>query len=181
MSSELCEFPAGLFTVTIIFISSVDFTAMKKLVLIINTANNVVQSLSHVQFFVTPWTAACQDPLSYTISQNLLRFMLTESVMSSHRLILCHHLLLPPSILPSIRVFSNESAFCLRWPKNWRFSFSISPSSWSLTGLTSLISLQPKGLLRTFFHVAIWKHQFFGVQPSLWPNSQICTWLLEKP
>ena len=89
--------------------------------------NNVVQSLSCVQIFVTPWTAACQASLSFTISQSLLKFMFIESVMPSSHLILCHPLLLQSSIFPSIRISSNESALRIRWPKYW--SFSISPSS----------------------------------------------------
>ena len=76
-----------------------------------------------------PWTAACQASLFITSSWNLLKLMAIESVMPSHHLILCHPLLLPPSIFPSIRVFSNESVLCIRWPKDWRFSFSISPSN----------------------------------------------------
>ena len=88
-----------------------------------------VQLLSHVQLFVTPWTAACQASLSMTNSQSLPKPMSIELVMSSNHLILCHPLLLLPSIFPSIRVFSNESALCLRWPKYWSFSFNISPSS----------------------------------------------------
>ena len=77
---------------------------------------------------VTPWTTACQCPLSFTISWSLLKFMSVESVMLSNHLILCRPLLLLPSIFPSIRVFSNESALHIRWPKYWSFSFSISPS-----------------------------------------------------
>ena len=88
-----------------------------------------VQSLSRVQLFVTPWTAACQASLSITNSRNLLKLMSIESVMPSNHFILCHPLLLPPSIFPSIRVFSNESVFHIRWPKYWSFSFSISPSN----------------------------------------------------
>ena len=88
-----------------------------------------VQSLSSIQFFVTPWTAACQASLSITSSRNLLRLMSFELVMPSNHLILCHPLLLLPSIFPSIRVFSNESALCIRCPKYWSFSFSISPSN----------------------------------------------------
>ena len=90
--------------------------------------NQWVQSLSHVWLFVTPWTAACQALLSLTISQGLLKLMSITSVMPSNHLILCHSLLLPPSIFPSIRVFSNESSLCNRWPKHCSFSFSISPS-----------------------------------------------------
>ena len=79
--------------------------------------------------FVTPWTAARQAFLSFTNSQSLLKLMSIKSVMLSNHLILCRPLLLPPSIFPSIRVFSNESVLCIRWPKSWSFSFSISPSS----------------------------------------------------
>ena len=89
----------------------------------------VVQLLSRIQLFVTPGTAARQASLSFTISQSLFKLMSLESLMSSNHLILCRPLLLPPSILPSIRVFSNESAFCIRWPEYWSFSFSISPSN----------------------------------------------------
>ena len=96
----------------------------------------VVQSLSHVQLFATPWTAACQATLTFTTSQSLLRFMSTESVMSSKHLILCRPHLLLPSIPPSIRVFSNESTLYVRWPKYWSFSFSIIPSK-EIPGLIS--------------------------------------------
>ena len=88
-----------------------------------------VQSLSHVRLFVTPWTAAHQASLSFTISLSLLKLMSIESVMPSNHLILCYHLLLLPSIFPSIWVFSKESALRIRWPKYWTFSFSISPSN----------------------------------------------------
>ena len=90
---------------------------------------SLVQLLSHVQLFVTPWTEAHQPSLSITNSQSLLKLMSVESVMPSNHLILCYPLLLPPSIFPSIRVFSNESALRIRWPKYWNFSFSISPSN----------------------------------------------------
>ena len=86
-----------------------------------------VQPLSHVRLFATPGTAACQASLSITNSLSLLKLMPIESVMPSHHLILCRPLLLPPSIFPSIRVFSNESALHIRWPKDWSFSFNISP------------------------------------------------------
>ena len=89
----------------------------------------VVQSLTCVQLFVTPWTAASQASLSFTISLSLLKLMFIESVMPSNHLILYHPLLLLPSVFPNIRVFSNESAFCIRWPKYWSFSFCISPSN----------------------------------------------------
>ena len=95
-----------------------------------------VQSLSHVQIFTTPWTAAHQASLSFTISQNLLNLMSIESVMPSNHLILCHPFLLLLSVFPSMRVFSNESALHIRWPKYWSFSFSISPSG-EYSGLIS--------------------------------------------
>ena len=85
--------------------------------------------LSHVQLFVTPQTAACQSSPSFTKSQSLLKFFSIELVMPSNHFILCHPLLLLPSIFPSIRVFSNESVLRIRWPKYWSFSFSISPSN----------------------------------------------------
>ena len=88
-----------------------------------------VQSLSHVQLFVTPWTAACQAFLSITNSRSLPKLMSTESVMPSNHLIFCRPLLLLPSIFPRIRVFSNESALRIRWPKYWSFSFNIHPSN----------------------------------------------------
>ena len=96
-----------------------------------------VQLLSCVRLFVTPWTAAHQASLSITHSQSLLKLMFIESVMPSNHLILCHPLLLPPSIFTSIRVFSNESVLRIRWPKYWSFSFSISPSN-EYSGLISL-------------------------------------------
>ena len=93
------------------------------------------QSLSHVQLFVTPWTSACQASLSITNSRSLLKLMSIESVMTSNHLILCCPLLLPPSIFPGIRVFSNESVLHIKWPKYWSFSFSISLSN-EHSGLT---------------------------------------------
>ena len=95
-----------------------------------------VQLLSRVQLFMTPWAAACQASLSITNSRSLLKLMFTESVMPSNHRILCRPLLLPASIFPSIRVFSNESVLCVRWSKYWRFSFSISPSN-EYSGLIS--------------------------------------------
>ena len=89
----------------------------------------VVQLLSCVQLFATPWTAACQGSLSFTISQSLLTLMSIESVMPSNHLILCHPLHLLPSIFPRIKVFSNESALRIRWPKYWSCSFKISPTN----------------------------------------------------
>ena len=89
----------------------------------------VVQLLSHVRLLVTPWTAAHQNSLSFTISWSVLIFMSIESVMPSNHFILCHPLLLLPSIFPSIRIICNDSAFHIRWPKYWSFRFSVSPSN----------------------------------------------------
>ena len=98
---------------------------------------HVVQSLSCAQQFVTPWAAAHQASLSFTISWRLFRLMLIESMMPSKHLILCCSLFLLPSTFPSIRVFSNGLAVCIRWPKYWSFSFIISPSS-EYSGFNSL-------------------------------------------
>ena len=95
-----------------------------------------VQSLSHVQLFATPWTVACQAYLRITNSWNLLKLMSIKSVMPSNHLILCRPLLFPPSVFPSIRVFSNESVLHSRWPKYWSFNFNISPSN-EYSGLIS--------------------------------------------
>ena len=109
-----------------------------------------VQPLSHVRLFATPWTAAHQASLSITNSRSPPKPMSTESVMPSNHLIFCHPILLLPSIFPRIRVFTNESALCIRWPKYWSFSFSVRPSN-EYSGLISfrmdwLVSLQSKGL-----------------------------------
>ena len=119
--------------------------------------------VSHVRLFATPWTAGNQVSLSITNSQSLLKLMSIKSVMSSNHLILCHPLLLLPSIFLSIRVFSNELVFQIRWPKTWSFSFSISPSN----EYSGLISLQSKGLSRIFSNTTVQKYQFFGAQISL--------------
>ena len=131
----------------------------------------VVQSLSHVQLFATPWNAAHQASLSITNFRSLPRFMSIGSVMPSNHLILFCPLLLLPWIFPSIRVFSNESFLRIRWSKYWSFSFNISPSD-EYSGLislgwTDLISLQSKGLSRVFSNTTVQKHQFFGAQLSL--------------
>ena len=130
-----------------------------------------VQSLSRVQLFATPWTAARQASLSITNSWSLLRLMSIESLMPSSHLILCCPLLLLPPIPPSIRVFSKESVIRIRWPKYWSFSFSISPSS-EHPGLISVLS---KGLSRVFSNTTVQKHQFFGTQLSSQSNSHIHT------
>ena len=138
-----------------------------------NSIISSVQLFSHIQLFVTPCTAAHQTPsLSITNSWSLLKLML---VMPPNHLTLCHPLLLPPSIFPSIRVFSNESVLHIRWPKYWSFSFSISPSI-EYSGLISFgwtgwISLQSMGLSRVSSNTTVQKHQFFGAQLSLLFNS----------
>ena len=125
---------------------------------------------------VTPWTAGHQASLSITWS--LLKLVSIESVMPSNHLILCRPLLPQLSIFPSIRVFSNESVLCIKWPKYRSFSFSISPSN-EYSGLISFrfgwISLQSKGLSRVFSNTTVQKHQFFSAQLSLQSNSHIHT------
>ena len=142
-----------------------------------------VQSLSSVRLFATPWTAARQTSLSITNSRSWLKLMSIVLVMLSNHLILCHPLLLPPSIFPSIRVFSNESVLLIKWPKYWSFSISFSNE---YSGLISfridwLDLLAVQGTLRVFSSTTIQKHQFFSAQPSLWFKSHIHKWLLEKP
>ena len=135
-----------------------------------------VQSLSWIRLFVTPWTAACQDSLSITNSRSLLKLMSIESVTPSNHLIFCHPLLFSPSIFASIRVFSNESALCISWPKYWSFSFSISPSS-EYSGLISfrmdwLDLLAVQGTLKSLLQhhsskeSILWNSAFFIVQLS---------------
>ena len=138
-----------------------------------------VQLLSRVRLFVTPWTAARQASLSIANSQTSLKLMSIESMMPSNHLILRRPRLLLPSICPSIGVFSNESALCMRRPKYWSFSLSISPSN-KHPGLISFrmddwISLQSKGLSRVFSNTTVQKHQSFGSQLSSQSNSHIHT------
>ena len=142
----------------------------------------VVQSLSCVQLYANRWTAASQTSLSITVSLSLLRLMSIESVMPSNHLILCCPLLLP-SVFPSIRVFSSDQFFASGDQSIGALaSASILPTNtqdWFPLGLTSLISLQSKGL-SSIFSSTIPKHQFFDILPSLWFISHICTWLLGK-
>ena len=141
------------------------------------------QSLCCVWLFVTPWTATNQASLPFTISRRLLRLMSTELVMPSNHLIFCHPLLLLPSVFPSIRVLSNESALRIRWPNvlelqlhhqsfQWifRVDFLYDWLVWSCCPRDSQV----------FSSTTIWKHQFFCTQPSFWSNSHLPTWLLEK-
>ena len=132
----------------------------------------MVQSLSHVWLFVTPWTATRQASLSFTISQSLLKVMSTKLVITSNYLILCRPLLLLPSIFPSIRAFSNESAL----PSDGQSigaSASVFPMNiqdWFPLGLNGLFSMQSKGLSRVFSNTTVQKHQFFSVQLSYGPT-----------
>ena len=141
-------------------------------------------SCSVVSDSVTTRIAASQASPSITNYQSLLQFKSIESVMPSNHLIFWGQLHLLPSIFPNIRVFSIESILCIRWPKDWSFSFSISPSSEYSgcfpLGWTGLISLQSKGLSRVFSNTTVQKYQFFSTQHSLQANSHIHTWLLEK-
>ena len=142
-----------------------------------------VQSFRRVRLFATPWIAAHQASLSFTNSQSLFKLISTESVMPSIHFILCRPLLLLPSVFPSIMVFFSESALHIRWPKDWSFSFTISPSD-EYSGLISsridCLILLCKGLSGVFSSTTIWKHQFFSAHHSSWSNSHILTWLVEK-
>ena len=136
----------------------------------------LVELLSPVQLFATPQTVARQASLSITSSWSLLKLMSVEPVMPSNYLILCHPLLLWPSVLPSIRIFSNESALHIRQPEYWSFSFNITNAHPGLISFkTGWISLQSKGLSRVFSNTTVQKHQFFGAQLSLQSDSHICT------
>ena len=141
---------------------------------VVNIYNGIfssVHSLSRVWLFATPWTAACQASLSITNSRSLFKLMSIMLVIPSNHLILCCLLLLPPSIFPSIRVFSNELVLCIRWTN---FAVSASASvlpvniqDWFPFGWTGWISLKSKGLSRVFSNTTVQKHQFFGIQLSL--------------
>ena len=133
---------------------------------------------------MTPWTAARQPALFFTVFWSLLKLTSIESVTPSNHLILYHPLLLLPSIFPSIKIFSSESALHIRWPS---IGVSVSESIVSMNvqdlfplRLTGLIPLQSKGLSRLFSSTTVQKHPFFSAQPSLWSNSHIHTLLPEK-
>ena len=142
----------------------------------------VVQLLSCVWLFASPWTVARQAFLFFTICRRLLQLMSIESAMPSNHLILCRPLLLLPSIFPSIRVFSNESVLHISGQSTGASaSASVPPTNiqgWFPLGLTGLISLQSKGLSRLFSSTAVW---VFSTQSFLWFSSHIHIWLLEKP
>ena len=132
--------------------------------------------------FVTPWTGACQAPLSTTVSQNLLKSI--ELVMLFNHLNLYCPLLLLPSVFPSIRIFSGELAFHIRWPEYWIFSFRISPSNeysgWISFRIYWFDLLTVQETLKSLLQHHNSKASFFGPQPSLWSNSHVYTWLLKK-
>ena len=144
----------------------------------------VVHSLRHVQIFATPWTAAHQASLSFTISRSLIKLMSIESVMPSNHLILCH------SLSPAFSLSQNQSFKMSQLFTSGGQSIGVSASAsvlpmniqdWFPLGLTCLISLQAKGLSRVFSNTRVQKHQFFGAQPPLRSNCCIHAWLLEKP
>ena len=145
----------------------------------------VIQSLSQVWLFVTLWTVAHQAPLSSIVSQSLLKFLSIESVMLSNLLILCHPLLLLPSVLPSIRVFSSESVLHIRWPKYWSFNFSsvlpmnIQDFLYWLDFFNWLDLLALQGTLKSLVQHHSSKASILW--PSLWFNSYICKLLPGKP
>ena len=140
---------------------------------------NWLQSLSHIQLFETPPTVAHQAPLSSTISWSLLKLMSIESVMPSNHLILCLLLLLLPSIFPSIRVFSNESILCIRWPKYWSFSFTISLfneySRLICFSMDQFDLVAVQGTLKSLLQYRSSKVSVPGVSVSLWSSSHIHT------
>ena len=145
------------------------FSAHK--LIIQETGFSSVQSLIHVRPFSNPWTTVCQASLSITNSWSLLKLMSIELVMPSNHIILSCPLLLLPSIFPSIRVFSDESAHHIRWPKYWSFSLNISPSN-EHPGLISfrmdwLNILVVQGILRILSNITVQRYQFFGAQLSL--------------
>ena len=165
----------------------IEITNTVKIIIFHNLTISSVQALSHVWLFVTPWTAACQASLSITNSWSPPKPMSLESVMPSNHLILCRPFLLLPSTFSSIRVFSNESALCIKWPKYWSFSFSISPSN-EHPGLISfkmdwldLLAVQGtlKSLLQHHSSKAsiLWHSAFFIVQLSYpydyWKNHSL--------
>ena len=143
----------------------------------------VVWLLSHVWVFLTPWAAAHQASLSFTISWSLLKLVSIASVMLSNHLILCCPLLHLPSIFPNISVFSKELALQIRWPsiEASASAFPMNIQGWFTLGLTGLIYLLFKWLSRVFSSTTFLRHQFFGAQASLQSNSHFCTWPLEKP
>ena len=164
------------------FLSSPFQNHIKKLINWVQFSS--VQSLSRVWLFATPWNHSMQGlPVQHQLPE-FIQTRIPWVVMPSSHLILCRPLLLPPSIFPIIRVFSNKSVLRIRWPKYGSFSFSISPCNecseliaFRIDWLDLLLS---KGLSRVFSSTTVQQHQFFGSQLSLWSNSHIHTWLLKN-
>ena len=144
-----------------------------------------LQSLSNVRLFVTPWITACNASLSITNSWSSLDSRPLSQWCHPSHLILCRPLLLLPTILPSIRVFSNESTLRMRWQSTgvsaWASFLPQKSQGWTPSEWTGWISLQSKGPSRVFSNTTVQKHQFFGAQPSSQSNSHIHTWPQEKP
>ena len=147
--------------------------------------------MNHISWVTQSCLTLC-DPMDFSMpgfpvhhQLPVLKLMSVELVMPANHLILCHPLLLLPSIFPSIRVFSSNSVLHNKWPKYWGFRFSsVLPMNiqvWFPLGLTGLSSLLSKGFSRVFTNTSVQKHQLFGTQLSLWSNSHIHTWPLEKP
>ena len=141
---------------------------------------HVVQLPSLVPLIATLWAAAHQASLPFTIFWSLLKLMSIELVMPSSHLILCHHLLLLPSIFPSISVFFNELVLCNRLPKYWSFSFSISPSNEYSGSISFRIDWFDPLAVHGFSSTIVQEHQFFGIQSFLWSNSHMHIWLLGR-
>ena len=163
-----------------IHISSLQKCLFKSFVVVVV----VVELLSHVWLFATPWTAAYQASPSFYCLLGLFKFRSIESVMPSNYIIICHHLFLLPSVFPSIRIFSSELSLYIRWPSiGTSASESVLPMNiqgWFPLGLTGLTPFQSKRLSSIFSISTISGHQFFKAQPSLWLSSHIHTWLLKK-
>ena len=137
----------------------------------------VAQLLHRVQLSATPWMAALQAFLSFTMSWSLPKLMSIEMVMPSNQLIVCRPLILLPSVFPSITVFSNELGLYIKWPNDWSFNFNIGPSNEYLGLISSRIDgfdlLVLQGCSRIFCRTTVWKHQSFGMQASSWSNCHI--------
>ena len=138
----------------------------------------VVQSLSHVWLSVTPWTKAQQASLSFTVSWSLCKFIATEPVMLSNHLILCHSSS-AFNLSPVSQLFASSGGQCIG-ASALASVLPMNIQGWFLLGLSGLICLLSKGLSRVLSSTTIWKHQFFSAKPSLWSNSHIHTWLLQK-
>ena len=158
---------------------------MRPEIILLNSQFSLVQSLSRVRLFVTPWSAACQASLSITNSQSLLKLMSIESVMSFNHLSLCHPFSSCLQSYPASGAFPVSQIFLssglsIGAPASASVLL-MNIQGWFPLRLSGSISWQSKRLPRVLYSAIVWKHQFFGAQPSLWSNSHIHTWLLEKP